>query len=483
MDENEEPSFKRIKSGEVLDGKWRIERKLGEGGMGTVWLATDLQLDRKVAVKLLAPIYAADQDLITRFEREARMTAALEHPNIVAVYGVGHLENRPFIVMKNLEGLTVAQLIRERGSLKQDELLSLLKQIASGLDFIHRRNFIHRDIKSGNIFVSPDGHATILDFGILRSKGGADAMTRTGIVMGTPHYMAPEQALGHKDVDHRADLYALAVVAYEAMSGTLPFDGPSDLSTVQMQAHAQPPDLCERAPWVPRAVADVVLAALSKNPQDRFATAEKFVTALQDAFEGRAAKPILLTDVALPPNRAPRRMFVVGAVVLLVFGGGAAVAFWPEPLRGAPVEQPEVPTAEVTAAQDAGAVAQTAADAAAEPALLTNVDELDAARDAGQTEPVAVTRIFVADAGEPSHVRVVKKTKNGVVNVISTFRGEPYWAAVSVNGKKVGNTPLTLDLPKGRHVVRVERAGFRTVEKRINVASGGSDVLRITLKQ
>lgn len=530
-DSEVEPSFRRVKTGELLEDKWRIERKLGEGGMGTVWLATDLQLQRNVAVKILSPQLAQDSELVTRFEREAKMTAALEHPNIVPVYAVGHLEDRPFIVMKNLEGLTLSSLIRDRGNLKKDELLPLLKQVAAGLDFIHKKGFIHRDIKSGNIFVSPDGHATILDFGILRSKEGTDALTRTGIVMGTPQYMAPEQALGRKTVDHRVDLYALAVVLYEAVTGTLPFDGESDLSIVQAQAHSLPPDPCVRAPWIPRYVGDVLLQALAKTPDERFPSATALYRALDDAYAGKQVvqgvppsiplrpPPIPLTPAdeapipvntgdlipvdPQPPRRRGLKIALGLTVALLAFGGGALAAFWPlSPALEDVTPISPVAAAELDAGSADGVFAETAAaDASTE--LLTDVNGLGDGQDAGEAlaenlaeaaidaGTISLNEVELASAQEPQETQQQQlpqeKKKllpkgNGKLNVVSTYRGEPYWASVIVNGRKVGNTPVTLSLPSGKHVIRIERAGFRPVERRILVASGRSDVLRIALK-
>jgi len=220
-----------------------------------------------------------------RFEREARLTAALDHPNIVPVYDVGRVDSRPYIVMKLLQGDTLAAVLREKGGLTSDETQSLLKQLASGLDYLHAKGFIHRDIKAGNIFVGPGGLATILDFGILRSKSGSEGLTRTGMVMGTPHYMAPEQALGLKEVDHRVDLYALGVVLFECLTGTLPFEADSELRLIQMQAHAPPPDIIDRAPWISRPVADVVRKALAKSPTDRFGSGAELARIKEQMLE------------------------------------------------------------------------------------------------------------------------------------------------------------------------------------------------------
>ena len=264
-----------------------------------------------MAVKLLAASLVNDAEVLERFEREARLTAKLDHPNIVPIYDVGRHEGRPFIVMKLLQGDSLVGRLRAKGGFTADETLKLMRQLALGLDYIHAQGFIHRDIKAGNIFVSPEGLATILDFGILRQKSATTGITRTGMVMGTPHYMAPEQALGLKDVDHRVDLYALAVVLFECLTGTLPFEADSELRLIQLQAHAPVPEILDRAPWIPRPVADVVKKALAKKPDERFNTAAELVAALEAAYLEAKSSKSSLPVVPAPPRRAcpptPRR--------------------------------------------------------------------------------------------------------------------------------------------------------------------------------
>jgi serine/threonine-protein kinase len=514
----EEKTVLPVRVADVLAGRYRLEEKVGEGGMGTVFVAHDQELDRKVAVKLLAASLMHDAEVLERFEREARLTAKLDHPNIVPIYDVGRHEGRPFIVMKLLQGDSLVGRLRAKGGFTTDETLKLMRQLAAGLDYIHAQGFIHRDIKAGNIFLSPEGHATILDFGILRSKTATTGITRTGMVMGTPHYMAPEQALGLKDVDHRVDLYALAVVLFECLTGTLPFEADSELRLIQLQAHAPPPEILDRAPWIPRPVADVVRRALAKKPEDRFDSAAELVAALEQAYvEAKSSKSSLPVvppgpPPSVPPTTAPsqrqlrrsqsslpvvnaalpaptfdtdeftravkpsRRPLVLALLGLVAVGAGVV---W---LSQRPDDKPAVPVAAV----DAGPAEVTPPDV---PDAAVEAVAVGAEPDAGAAEQLAV----VEDAGvedpdeEPDAGVVVKKVptpagkKKGKMNVISTHDGEPYWAQVSIDGVPKGRTPLLLDLPVGRYKVRVERAGFRPQLRDVRVASGKAIVVKVEL--
>ncbi len=486
--------------------------------MGTVYTGDDSELDRKVAVKLLASNLVNDPEIVERFEREAKLTAKLDHPNIVPIYDVGRHEGRPFIVMKLLQGDTLAGVLRNKGGLTSDETLRLMKQIGAGLDYIHEKGFIHRDIKAGNIFIAGDGLATILDFGILRSRDGSKGLTRTGMVMGTPHYMAPEQALGLKDVDHRVDLYALAVVLFECLTGTLPFEADSELRLIQMQAHSPPPEILDRAPWISKPVADVVRRALAKRPEDRFSSAAELVKALESAYresKGHQAAPLReqpsLSSPAKtspswranqanpvdvgggagpPPSHPPlnthelvnamqpgrgRRWAVVVASVVAV----AAVWVWhPWSSGAAGFVDAGLPLAAVPVF-DAGLLALDDVDAGAELFVASvsgdaGDDDFD---DAGL---LAVTE--VADGGK----RIANATqprRKGHLSVMSAHQGEPYWATVFIDGVSKGRTPLGLDLAAGRYMVRVERAGFRTQEREVRLVSGKSTSVRVDLVQ
>ncbi len=512
----EEKTILPVRIHDVLVGRYRLEDKSGEGGMGAVFIAHDSELDRKVAVKLLAASLVNDAEVLERFEREARLTAKLDHPNIVPIYDVGRHEGRPFIVMKLLQGDSLVGRLRAKGGFTAEETLKLMRQLALGLDYIHGQGFIHRDIKAGNIFVSPEGLATILDFGILRQMSATTGITRTGMVMGTPHYMAPEQALGLKDVDHRVDLYALGVVLFECLTGTLPFEADSELRLIQLQAHAPPPEILERAPWIPRAVADVVKRALAKKPDDRFNSAAELLAALEAAYlEAKSSKSSLPVVAGPPPAVSPhtapslrklhsrpsqsalpvvtgvpdpsthelsqavhasrRPWLAVSLLGLVVVGAGVWFALQPSVKPVVPVEPPPL----VVAAPDAAV--EEAPDAAIELAVVP---------DAGS--PVAIAAVEDAgvddDPDEPdAGAALVKKVlvpagkKKGKMNVITTHAGEPYWAQVSIDGVPRGRTPLMLDLPVGRYLVRIERSGFKPQQRDVRVASGKAVVVKLEL--
>ncbi len=507
----EEKTVLPVRSHDVLLGRYRLEDKIGEGGMGTVFIAHDSELDRKVAVKLLVAALVNDAEVLERFEREARLTAKLDHPNIIPIYDVGRHEGRPFIVMKLLQGDSLVGRLRAKGGFTADETLKLMRQLALGLDYLHGQGFIHRDIKAANIFVSPEGLATILDFGILRQKSATTGITRTGMVMGTPHYMAPEQALGLKDVDHRVDLYALAVVLFECLTGTLPFEADSELRLIQLQAHAPVPEIMDRAPWIPRPVANVVKKALSKKPEDRYDTAAELVAALDAAYlEAKSSKTGLPVvpgpDPAVPANTAPslrkrspskvssaalpivpgkpepttrelsaalhasRRPWTSGLLLVLL---AAAVGLFIvlRPAEVGPV-----------AAIDAGAPMLVAVEDAGTELVLDAGETVvaDVSVDAGAEEPEIVDAGAVAVLDPPGIKRPGPK-KRGKVNVITTHGGEPYWAQVSVDGVPRGRTPLLLDLPLGRYQLLIERSGFRSLSREIRVASGRAVVVKLEL--
>lgn len=267
----------------LLDNKWLLVEQIGAGGMGTVWLAKDTVLDRKVAVKVLSESLATLPEYIERFEREARVMASLDHPNIVTLFAVGRRGKQPYMVMKFLDGAPLNKYLHPR--LPPVEALPLFRQMADGLAAMHARNILHRDLKPANLFVSPSGHLTILDLGIARQVGST--LTKTGIMFGTPAYMSPEQIAGDKGLDPRTDIYSAGAVLFEMLTGRTPFHSEEEHSLLLMHIQQPPPDASQLYPDIPRALGIALQRALSKRPQDRFSSITEFYDAVAAALGAR----------------------------------------------------------------------------------------------------------------------------------------------------------------------------------------------------
>jgi serine/threonine-protein kinase len=286
--------------------KYKIQAEIGRGGMGAVYLGYDPALDRHVAVKVLPPHLAWQTELVERFLREARTAARLRHPNIVTIYDVGQEGENYYFVMEYLEGETLTHLIQQRGTLSPQEVLAMLRPLAEALDYAHQRGLIHRDIKPANIVVGPGGHVTLTDFGIARATQET-RLTATGAVVGTPAYMSTEQAQGQQ-VEAPSDQYSLAVVAYEMLSGQVPFDADSTMALLYKIIHEPPPPICAVRPDLPVAVQEVFNRALAKNPAERYPTVSAFVSALEGALGGQAVPTFRATTgwpTATTPSGAP----------------------------------------------------------------------------------------------------------------------------------------------------------------------------------
>lgn len=324
--------------GEVLAGKWRVEGLVGRGGMGTVYAARDLALDRRVAIKLLRESLTHDAEGVARFEIEARAAARMSHPNVVPVYEVGRYGSQPFMVMKFLKGENLDALLARDGPLSASRTLHLLRQVCDGLEHLHAQGFVHRDVKAANVSVSADGHATLLDFGLLRERAVAGP-TRIGTAVGTPTHMAPEQAMG-AEVDLRADLYAVGVLVFECLTGgRTPFEARSPSATMLAHAQEAPPDLRALQPDLPEALTGFMVRALAKSPDDRFQSARDLLAALEAVlaapapppnpldFEPAGGPPIPSPPPAAPPEApAPLRRWPWLALAAGLFG--AAAAWW-----------------------------------------------------------------------------------------------------------------------------------------------------------
>ncbi|HEX6537453.1 MAG TPA: serine/threonine-protein kinase [Gemmatimonadaceae bacterium] len=275
---------------QALAGQYSLERELGRGGMGVVYLAREVQLDRPVAIKVLPPALAARAELRERFLREARTAAKLSHPNIVPIHRVDEIGGFVFFAMAFIDGETLAQRVRARGPIPPHEASRLIQEIAWALAYAHARGVVHRDIKPDNILLERGGaRALVTDFGIAHVEA-ASGLTEVGQVMGTAHFMSPEQAAGEA-LDGRSDLYSLGVVAHFALTGKLPFDGPTVQSILAKHLTQPPPLLAAVSPTTPRALAAAVDRCLAKQPDQRHATGEALAEAIALAQEQRRETP------------------------------------------------------------------------------------------------------------------------------------------------------------------------------------------------
>jgi serine/threonine protein kinase len=289
--------------------RYRLERRLGVGGMATVQLAMDTRLERRVAVKLLAEHLAADSNFVSRFRREALAAARLVHPNIVQVFDFGAEEStgRQYIVMEFVDGPSCAEVLRELGRLEPDDAVSILTQACRGLDYAHRNGVVHRDVKPGNLLRTREGgQVKLADFGIAKAAEHSD-MTKVGSVLGTAAYLSPEQARG-ESAGPASDLYALGVVSYQLLAGRLPYEAASLTDLARQQESTAPPLLHEVDPGIPRALSLVVARALERTEATRMLEEDTAVTTplarTQAAPRRRRMEPI-----AEPPRvpAQPRR--------------------------------------------------------------------------------------------------------------------------------------------------------------------------------
>jgi eukaryotic-like serine/threonine-protein kinase len=286
-----------------LAGRYKIERILGEGGMATVYLAEDVKHRRKVAVKVMRPELAATLGA-DRFLREVEIAARLTHPHILPLYDSGEADGLLYFVMPHVEGDTLKDYLQKVGTLPADEALRLAREVTEALAYAHARGIIHRDIKPANIMVSA-GHALVADFGIARAVGdGGDALTKTGLAVGTPQYMSPEQATGEKEIDGRADVYATGAVLYEMLAGEPPFTGPSARVILTRSLTEAPRPLSVARTGLPASVDTAVMKALAKNPSDRYATAATFMGALDEARQHTSGAITVASSAASHPTPA-----------------------------------------------------------------------------------------------------------------------------------------------------------------------------------
>jgi serine/threonine-protein kinase len=410
----------------ALEGRYKIRDVLGAGGMGVVFRGDDLSLDRPVAIKVLPAALSSDKNVVARFRREAKTAASLDHPGIIPVLLVESDNGLHYFVMKYVAGRTLEATLRERGPLPIPLVIQVLREAAMALAHAHKNGVVHRDVKPANIMLEDD-RVILTDFGISKVSATssnattAARLTDLGMVVGTPHYMAPEQAVG-QPVDGRTDQYALAIVGFEMLAGRVPFDDITPHAIIQRHINAAPPDLATLRPDAPGNLVATIVRALSKSPANRFATMEEFAAALA----GNASRATANLEFAIPAAFGNTKPLAVApatrggpgrwvAVAALLLAGVGAAGAWASARRDSPPKQAEVASA---------------------PRSTTK-----------PTTPAAANRS-----------RDVRR-RIATLTVESRPR-----ATIFINDARAGQTPLLGHrLVVGReYQIRVERAGFRT---------------------
>jgi serine/threonine-protein kinase len=499
--------------GTIVSGQYRIDRFLAKGGMGAVFLGTDLVLQRKVAIKFLATAWMADADTARRFLREARAAASLDHPNIVTIHAFGTTEERPFIVMKYVEGRTLAEHLAERGPLSFAEAARIGAQLCDGLAAIHGRAFVHRDIKPHNVMVESDGRCVILDFGILRDLG---QHTSAALAVGTPAYIAPEQAKSPGEADARSDLYALGATLFELVSGRLPFRGTSVFDLLLAHQNETPPRLETLVPGLHKRAADVIDRALAKSPAARWQTALELKGALVAAAQSKmnegsftAAEPTeterepggpeasasLAFDskasVAPSPSSSRRtHARIVVALSGIVIGAAAIAAY--EAMRKPDSTDPplRVPVSSV-AADAPQPTALRALDAPrvapADPAARLSDETSPPAAERAAPRPSAPARAKrPAERRRPSVGPEPAKSASPPARASPAegrilLRSTPAAAQIALDGVPKGRTPSEISAAAGRREISMTLRGYASWSKVVTLGPGASLTFSPTL--
>ena len=414
---------------EQTAGDYEIDRELARGGMGVVYVATEIQLRRRVAIKVLPPALTFGQGAIERFRREARTAAALDHPNIIPIYRVSVGGELLWYSMKLLEGKSLDTILEERKRLELEETIAMLDQVADALDYAHQHGVIHRDIKPGNILLDARGRVTVTDFGIAKEIQEA-SVSGSGHLLGTPQYMSPEHYRGTA-ISGGADQYSLGVVAFECLGGRVPFDAGTAYELLNKHLANPPPALAELRPDLQPHAYAAIDRALAKQPEDRFSSVSDFVNALAGRVHPVAPRRAAKKVVGWSAGFAAAALTLYAATTLL--------------RRGTDAEQPRRLTGDDTLARE-----HVNATSLARPPQRVSLPP-PAPRQAR-----AATLIIRLPAG---------------------------WARIFVDGELRGERPVHREeLPPGTHTLRFERPGFAAVDTTVTLAAG-TNVLEIRMRR
>jgi serine/threonine-protein kinase len=478
----------------IVADRYEVRRLLGRGGMGAVFLAVDRKLEREVAIKVLPPELAHDEQFVQRFEREARIAAKLDHSGIIPIYAVESDEGLHFFVMKYVQGRTLDGLLAA-GALPIDLAQQILWESACALGHAHERGVVHRDVKPANIMLDESGRAMLTDFGISKALQSASHFTATGQVIGTPHYMSPEQARG-EEVGGPSDQYSLGIVGYRMLAGRLPFEDDSVHTVIYKHVFEMPPPLQSLRKGVPESLASAIQRALAKDPSERFPAMEDFATAvwpenpvLPAARQGQRAVPVRRsvssvdevtevsapTQMPLPPPRKRRRLMGgLVAAVLLVTAGSTGAFLTPQGralvsrISGGRGAEPAPATA------DSGAVR---GDSLVNEALIDSptVSPAEASPSVAMPEPQP-------PRPQPTRQDPPRSTQPAVPRVgYLTIDASPSGLLI-VDGREIRDTPVfRFELAVGEHRIEIRREGYVTFQELMGITIGNETRKRVTL--
>jgi hypothetical protein len=472
----------------ALEGRYELRGLLGHGGMGAVFLAAELRLDRLVAIKVLPPSLSLDHELLTRFEREAKTAARLDHAGIVPIYSVEDIDGLYFFVMKFVPGTDLGHEI-ESGPMAVDRARELLWESAVALGHAHRRGVIHRDVKPGNIMIDPSGRAVLTDFGIAKAMSSGPQMTSTGQMIGTPQYMSPEQMQG-AEVDGRADQYSLGMVAYHMLAGRQPFEQGSVAALLVKQLGEYPESLASIRPDVPDAIVAAIERAIRKDPEERFESMDAFAEAI---WPERAGSLTMSGSLPAPAGVARgagstgteggAKRFMMGAAAVVLMAAAGAVGYSalsrdaPDPSTGAAQIQTEVeaPGSEIAGVGPGAAAGQSGSveDVSAGGTDVARGQSLDpSSRDAEVPAPVEVTTADAAITLPPPESESLPAAEPATGFL--TVNAQPVFAFVAIDGVELpSSTPIFQHpLSPGIHIVTVRREGYETISDTVEITAG-----------
>ncbi|GMV83266.1 MAG: hypothetical protein AMXMBFR7_44500 [Planctomycetota bacterium] len=318
-------------------GSFELIRQLGEGSMGAVFEAQDQEQNRRVALKVLPKNLASDAEFLARFKREVKTLSALNHPNIVAYLGAGQTGGYSYLSMEFVDGKSLSQRLKREKRIPEADALHICKEMAQALAYAHNLSLIHRDIKPENVLLTSDGRVKLIDFGLGKSQEDTSKLTAVGMSIGTPHYLSPEQALGKEHIDHRADLYSVGATLFQMLTGQVPFDHASSTQVMVMHVKQPPPDPRSLVPGISRGAAQLTLKLLAKEPEQRYASADELIAALERVMAGKPPDAAPTREVGGTGKKLPRTGGLLSRVkrgpkgclsVLFLMVGAVAFATW-----------------------------------------------------------------------------------------------------------------------------------------------------------